>query len=136
MQQCICNPFVLVCARIHKTDHKTHLLWCVREALTVSGQRANMDFVRSAPSLRSFLYQGHLSAVEENREEGGNDDCIFHPETEQLKYSQYAEKSVDGEHDGARMKGSHRCIFSDLEQEVQACITMHPHMPASVATYL
>lgn len=39
-----------------------------RERLRRWGQRANKDFVGSASSVRSFPYQGHMSAAEENRE--------------------------------------------------------------------
>lgn len=56
------------------------------------GQRVNKDFVRSASSLRSFPYQGHMSAVEENGEGRRGVQCDgpslarHGPQAEQLKH--------------------------------------------------
>lgn len=86
-----------MCACLHnKTDCKIPLHVCVweRERKTEEGggQRANKDFVRSASSLRSFPYQGHMSAVKENREGRRAVECDgsslarLGPQTEQLKH--------------------------------------------------
>lgn len=61
----------------------------------------NKDFVRSASSLRSFPYQGHMSAVEENREGRRGVQCDgpslakHGPQAEQLKpVSRHPKKRV------------------------------------------
>lgn len=80
MQQCICNPIVLVCARIHKTGHKPicsgvweRLWWWVgREQI-----RILLD--QHLHSGLSFMKDIWVLLRRTGRK-GGNDDCIFHKE--------------------------------------------------------
>lgn len=78
----------------------------------VGGEGANVDFVRSASSVRSFPDQGHISAVEEK---GGRAMMALSPPLSLLLYpalsplfprnraadlasaGQHSEKRVDGE---------------------------------------